>query len=59
MQGGGVIIEVEENLRAFFKSYRYENDEQRIITLQTFSCWMTVNKSEDVPGIGDISVPST
>ena len=43
MQGGGVnIIDAEENLRSFKKNYSYGNDEQRMITLQTFPCWMTV-----------------
>lgn len=37
------IVKAEEKPEGFFKkSYRYENDEHRMITLQTFSCWMTV-----------------
>uniref|UniRef100_A0A0K2TGY3 Protein ZBED8like [Pundamilia nyererei] n=1 Tax=Lepeophtheirus salmonis TaxID=72036 RepID=A0A0K2TGY3_LEPSM len=43
MQRGGLnIIESQENLEVFKKKKIYGNDEQRIITLQTFPCWMTV-----------------
>ena len=39
MQGGGVnIIEAEEHVKAFQKSYRCGNDGQTMITLQTFHC---------------------
>ena len=59
MQGGGVnIIEAEENLKAFFKKLplwkrRTENDNFANFPLLDDY----VSKTEDVSGIGDISVP--
>ena len=43
MQNGGVnIVEAEEHLEAFEKKSNYGNDQQRMITLLIFLCWMTV-----------------
>lgn len=57
--GGGVnIIEAEENLKDFQKSYSYGNAEHKMINSQTFfllgDCVSHVNHEF---GIGDISVP--
>ena len=43
MQGGGVnIIEAEEALKAFQKSYRCGHDDKKTITLQTLPSYTNV-----------------